>query len=249
MLPLADISTIPEGATLDDKMDLVLSLLFKQSKQLTLFEQKISLLENENKSLRSAVNLLNREVHSLKTTVNNSEQQRKGCTIRLLGLSMSEDESSATDGGKALATRVYERILKPILVAARAKGAIPGCSSVIEECYRVGKASSDKSKPPPVVIKLCSKQIRLTIMRTKKTGMPAPSAADIALGIKRHVIVEDLTRDSLKLLKALAADERVSKAWTIDGSIRFLLASDQTNSVRRVKSVYDSVDSILASIS
>jgi hypothetical protein len=249
MLPSVDISTIPEGATLDDKMDMVLSLLLKQTKQLSVYEEKISSLEAENKSLRSTVNTLSKEMHSLKSAVNNSDQQRRGNTVRLLGLPMSEDEVGATDGGKSLATRVYDRIIKPILAAARAKGAIPSCASVIEECYRAGKASSDKSKPPPVVIKFCSKQIRLTIMRNKKAGMPAPSAADISAGIKRYVIVEDLTRDTLRALKGLAADERVGKAWSIDGSIRFTLASDQSNSVKRVKSVYDSINSIISNVS
>ncbi len=230
-------------------MDIVLSLLFRQSKQLTLYEEKITSLEKENKSLRSAVSSLSKEVLTLKTAVNHNDQQMRGNSIRLLGLPMAEDEIGATDGGKALAQRVYDKILKPILVAARTKGSIPGCASVIEECYRAGRPSSDKSKPPPIVLKLCSKQIRLIILRNKKSGMPAPSAADTAIGIKRHVIVEDLTRDSLRLLKNLAADERVGKVWSIDGYIRFTLTSDPSSTAKRVKSVYETVESIIASAS
>jgi hypothetical protein len=48
-------------------------------------------------------------------------------------------------------------------------------------------------------------------MRTEKAGMPSPTASDIAISIKRHVVMEDLTRDSLRLLKSLAADERVGE--------------------------------------
>jgi hypothetical protein len=156
MLPPTDISSIPEGATQDDKMDMVLSLLLKPSKQLSAYKEKISSLEVENNTLRTSVNVLTREVNNLKIAVNNSDQLRRSNSIRLVGFSMSEDEAGATDGGRSLATRVYAKILKPILSAARAKGAIPSCASVIEECYRVGKASSNKSKPPPVVIQLCS---------------------------------------------------------------------------------------------
>jgi hypothetical protein len=60
MLPTADISTVPKGASMEDKMDIVLSLLFKQSKQLSLYEEKISALEMENKKLNTSVNTLNR---------------------------------------------------------------------------------------------------------------------------------------------------------------------------------------------
>jgi hypothetical protein len=255
MLPLADITTIPEGASLDDKMDIVLSLLLKQTKQLTLYEEKITSLEKENKSLRSSVNVLSKEVHNLKTSANHREQQTRGCSVRLLGLSMAEDEQGSTDGGKALATRIYEKILKPILIAAttatasRTKGAVPGCASIIEDCYRVGRPGADRSKPPPVVIRFCSKQIRLTILRFKKAAMPAPPAADIAAGIKRYIVVEDLTRDSHRMLKSLGEDARVDKVWTIDGTIRFTLANDATHSVKRVKSVYDSIDAVITSAS
>jgi hypothetical protein len=103
MLPINNISTVPEGAFLEDKMDLVLSLLLKQLKQLSVFEEKINSLEKENKSLHSIVSNLSREVYTLKNAVNNSEQQSRGCSIRLLGLPPGEDETDLTDGRKALA--------------------------------------------------------------------------------------------------------------------------------------------------
>jgi hypothetical protein len=243
---------IPEGASLEDKVDIVLSLLIKQSKQLSIYEEKISSLEKENKSLRSSVNTLSKEVHILKNAVNSREQQTRGCSVRLLGLSLSEEERGSTDGGKALSSRIYEKILKPILTAAaaatasRTKGALPACASVIDECYRVGKPGSDKSKPPPVIIRFCSKQIRLSILKYKKVAIPAPPAGDVAAGIRRYIIVEDLTKDSHRMLKNLLLDDRVDKAWTMDGSIRFTLVSDQSHSVKRVKSVYDSVDSVIS---
>jgi hypothetical protein len=38
--------------------------------------------------------------------------------------------------------------------------------------------------------------------------------------------VEDLTRDTHLMLRNLVDDDRVDKAWTIDGTMRFTLASD-----------------------
>jgi hypothetical protein len=40
-------------------------------------------------------------------------------------------------------------------------------------------------------------------------------------------------------------DKRVAKAWSVDGCIRFTLASDPDNIVHKVKSVYDSIDSLI----
>jgi hypothetical protein len=59
-------------------------------------------------------------------------------------------------------------------------------------------------------------------------------------------IVEDLARDSLKTLKNLAVDESVGKAWSMDRLIRFTLASDKAGTVKRVKSIYDPIDTIIA---
>ncbi len=96
-----------------------------------------------------------------------------------------------------------------------------------------------------MVIKFCTKRIRLAILKFKKAAMPAPPAADTSTGIRRFILVEDLTRDTHRMLKSLLDDERVDKAWTIDGSIRFTLVSDQFHSPKRVKSVYKSVDAII----
>jgi hypothetical protein len=53
MLPPADILANPEGTILDNKMDFVLSLLFKQTKQLTLCKEKKATRENNHKSPES----------------------------------------------------------------------------------------------------------------------------------------------------------------------------------------------------
>ncbi len=56
---------------------------------------------------------------------------------------------------------------------------------------------------------------------------------------------EDLTGDTYKKLRELARDDRVAGCWTVGGTIRLKKTSDPST-VLRVKSVYDSNDSILA---
>jgi hypothetical protein len=238
------IPVIPANASMEDKMDIMLQLLVQQTKSIALFQGKIEELEKENNAMKSTIGSLSKEIFVLKNSSNRREQHLLNNSIRIFGVAVHEDEPNTTDGGKALAGRVFEKILKPILVAAKIKGA--NVANVIETCYRAGKASSDKARPPPVVVKLCSPSLRLTILRNKKTGMAPPSEADQRLGIKRFTVVEDLTGDSFKLLRTLAGDSRVEKVWTIDGNIRFTLTGDSTSSIKRVKSVYDSIDKIVA---
>ena len=69
-----------------------------------------------------------------------------------------------------------------------------------------------------------------------------------AAGIKRFVLVEDLTPPNYKKLCELLGDERIEKAWSVEGRLRFVLAGND-KSVKKVKSVYDSVDSIVSSVS
>jgi hypothetical protein len=237
---------IPANATMEDKVDLVLQLLVEQSELLTKSQLRIEQLEKENLALKSSVTSLNKEIYNIKNSSNRRDQNLLNNSIRIFGISVSEDEPNSTDGGKALSLKVFERVLKPVLLAAKVKCSV---STTIEDCYRVGKPTADKTRPPPVVVKLCSPTLRLTILRNKKTGLAPPPEADQRIGIKKFTIVEDLTSDAFKLLKGLAGDSRVAKAWTIDGNIRFTLANDSTGSVKKAKSVYDSIDHVIESAS
>jgi hypothetical protein len=224
---------VPANASLEDKVDIVLDLLVKQSVLLTKSWQKIEELEKENATMRTTISTLSREVHSLKNSSNRREQLLLSNSIRIFGVSIGDDEPNATDGGKALAGKIYDKVLKPVLLAAKIKGT--NASNVIESCYRAGKPSSDKSRPPPVVVKLCSQALRLAILQNKKDGLVPPSEADQRAGIKRYTVAEDLTGDTFKCLRALSADPRVAKVWTIDGHLRFTLVDVQIPVARSKK--------------
>ena len=67
-------------------------------------------------------------------------------------------------------------------------------------------------------------------------------------GIKKFIVVEDLTVPTFKKLSDLLADDRVEKAWSTDGRLRFVLMRDDKG-VKKVKSVFDTTDDILNSAS
>ncbi len=102
-------------------------------------------------SLHSIVSNLSREVYTLKNAVNNSEQQSRGCSIRLLGLPPGEDETDLTDGRKALAHQIYDSLT---LVPPKPRELYTRVCQRYRGLLQVGQPGPDKSKPPPIVIKL-----------------------------------------------------------------------------------------------
>ncbi len=53
---------------------------------------------------------------------------------------------------------------------------------------------------------------------------------------------------TFKKLSDLLADDRVEKAWSTEGKLRFVLMGND-KSVKKVKSVFDSNDEIIGSVS
>jgi hypothetical protein len=246
----ADDFNIPSDATMEEKIDLILHVLAgvaKKQEIIIKLEEKVISLETKTAAQEAVINSLKKEVQHLKESSNDRDQADRGNTLRLFGLPLSRDER---DGNKTTAAVAYDRILKPILSAAKSKGSVPSVpqlSSLVTECYRVGKPGpSESGSPPPIIIKFVNPQHRLAILRTKKENTPSPTDAERAAGFKRFVIVEDLTPANHKTLKDLNSDDRVEKVWSVDGRIRFVLSGDD-KSVKRVKSVFDSVDSIISS--
>jgi len=240
-------------ASADEKLNLLLNAV----SQLLLGQEKIEkltanvvALEMKVAAQETVINTLELDVKKLKESANDRDQQSRENVIRLFNFPMSSDDNAA-DQGKALANRVYERILKPVIVAAKAKddlGSVQQCNNVIDDCFRIGKPSLKDGilRPSPVIIKLRSKQLKQAIMKNKKASLPSPSDREKTAGIKRFVLVEDLTSPTFKKLSEILADERVDKAWTIEGQIRFVLVGND-KSVKKVKSVFDPTCQIIES--
>jgi len=251
--------TVPPNASLEEKVDLILFFLAgmaKKQEQVDALVVQVNTLEAKLASQEIIINTLSKESRTAKEAINNREQADRGNTLRLFGLPLTTDEQ---DGNKTISSIVYDRVLKPILIAAKNKGlatSVPQLSNLITDCYRVGKPSSSSggsgasgaaaATPPPIIIKFGNPQHRLAILKNKKASTPPPTEAERFAGSKRFVLVEDLTSANHRMLKDLQNDERVSKVWSVDGRIRFVL-SGQDESIKRVKSVFDTPDSVIQS--
>ena len=188
------------------------------------------------------------EIYGLKDKCNHFEQRERSLTIRIFSVPMSSDEKDSTDPSKAAAKTAYDRILKPILTAAKDKALIPTVptiANVITDAYRVKPKNSTPAKPTALVIKLASPALKTAIFKSKKDSVPQPTPAESEMGIKRFHIAEDLTGDTYDLLYSLRDHQKIERAWTTDGQIRFIKKGDTTNFVHKVKSVFESPDTIV----
>ena len=145
---------------------------------------------------------------------------------------------------------VYARIIKPILTVAKAKNAIaavPQADTALIGGYRVGvPKKGGRTSPLPVVITFNHKETRDLVMRHKRGNIPVPSPQEREAGVKRLVIVEDLTPDTHRKLKEMVEHDAFAKVWTINGSIRFTLAEDPEGAIGKVVSPYCTIQQILA---
>jgi hypothetical protein len=197
----------------------------------------------------SKVITLQAEVKHLKEIVNSNEQQKKSLSLRLLGLPPSEEELNGPDANAATAKLAYEKIIRPILTSAKAKGkiaSVPSLANTISKAFRTAKLStSSPNVTPPIIITVISQNVKIAILTNKKGNIPVPSPPSTGPRISLN---EDLTADTFSLLKSLREDKRVGRVWSVDGNLKYILANDSENVIHRVKSIYDTVDMILSPV-
>ncbi len=240
-MSIVNATIIPEGLTLEGKIDFMLNMMVTNERARIEDRKLIVKLEDD-------VKLLKKEVRELKTRLNNRDQQARGKSLRLFGVPITPEEAnSGPEAYKALSKRVYD-VIKPMLTAAKNKGeleTVPQLNTAMEDVYRVGRF--DQKTPPPIIINFSNRRIRMAVLRHKKLHTPSPSDDEKKGGAVKFSLVEDLTGPTYKKLKEIQQDERVERAWTMDGSIRFTISGDKSGTIRRVKSIFDPIDVILAS--
>jgi len=231
-------------ATVDKKLDIIIGNLSELSAKFDRLEAKVSTLQAVSDSHGAAIAGLEKEVKLLKEAGNLRDQQSRNTVIRIFNLPVSEGES--TDGNKGLSSKVYDRVLKPVLAAAKTKGDIavlPQAGTVIEDCFRT-RAAAASGGVAPVIVKLANSKMKTVILRNKRDNIPAPSRAEAAAGALPAFMVEDLTPATHQKMMEIKQDRRIAKIWTVEGQIRYTLVTSP-NKILKVRSVFDSVESIL----
>ena len=246
----------PKSDKSDTKLDQILEQL-KQLDQLTPMAQKIDQLHSSLGTLKEELGsltftvqghedrltALETDMMAQKELANNQQQQLRSLTIRLLNVPATVGESTNTFSW--LRDIVYNRFLTPLLAAAKDNSVlseIPPMNSLIESCFCPYAAIPDKL-PPPIIIKLTNRPLKIAVMSNKKE-LPKPTGFETSGGVTRFILVEDLTPDNHRCLVALSKSKLTGKVWSVDGRIKYTMA-DKPNDVLTVKSVFDPITTIL----
>lgn len=237
--------------TTDDKLNKLAGMMEKLQKSHDSTEallldslKRVDVLEEKSSNHQNKLTAHDQEIFALKNQVNSINIASRSSSVRLMGFPVADDESKLTDGGKAFSNRIYEKVIKPVLNAAKSKGeiaSIPTSLGIFESAYRVSRATPG-GRPPPIVVTFSSKPIRLAVLRNKKGNIPIYTTSD---GTSyKPFIVEDLTAPTYRMLKELQEDDRVFKVWSLEGRLRYTLKNSPTE-VHQVKSVFHSIESFI----
>ena len=220
-------------------------------KELQAKTELVERLTKEVSTLKSKVDSMEKEMKEVQSNVNDREQYARSWSVRINGLNVSKEEEDKLGKDRAVMKKAYEKVLKPILLAAKEEGAIETVPAsyynLLENGHKltyIQRPGTTAGGPPAVIVRFSSRFMRNTVLRYKRRFMPTPTTAEVAAGAARYSIFEDLTKVNFRLLKGLIADPRFSKCWTVDGKLRFILAEDSSNRVHMVESIHLSLDQI-----
>ncbi len=242
----AIISKLKKLDTLEGKIDDFNNRFESLSNKVTSNTNDIAAIRDDLDKFKVKVNT---DIRSLRTSHNNREQRLRSSTIRIFNVPYTRGES--LDNFKGLTAKVYDRIIRPTLVAAKSAGDIGSVQqqqNVIDSCFRAFTArdpaeASPQTPPPPVIVRLANNSLKGTVMKFRKSVTDL-SEGERDAGGRRFIIVEDLTPDTHKLLRELQQDARTDKVWSVNGVISYTLVGKA--GVTKVKNVYMPVSEILA---
>jgi hypothetical protein len=254
MAPASRTTANSKGAAMDppdtsSQLELILAKLTALESLPSKVEslEKLLLASNARAdSLQQQLTVKDKIICDLQAKTNSLEQYNRGWSIRLNNIPLPDHDQ--TDTYTVMKT-VFDKALKPIFEGAIDRGMLakmPAFDEVLETAHILPAKSNDR--PKPIIARFYSRNIRSLVFRLKKELAPT-TTINTKSGERKKVLLypiyEDLTKTTHTLLQALLNDPRTGPVWTIGGSIRFRLKDD--NTVRKVVSVFDSIEVILNS--
>ena len=225
------------------------------STRLAHIESILKVTQAENNFLKKELADSNQESNQLKAKLNSLEQHHRSWSVRVTGLKIpAEDEFDSN----MVKVHLYEQLLKPILEGAVSKNILPTLPTACEVIERAHILPAKDKATKSVIARFYCRDMRQLIFKLKKEFAPKEKAGattrsssttgegpsrPLAARLK-YQIYDDLTKVNFQKMKAIGADTRVDQCWSANGQIKFKLVGSQT--VKSVKSVFDSIDTILS---
>ena len=165
----------------------------------------------------------------------------------MLGVLLTNEEER---NNSAVADKLYNLVLLPLLTGAKEKGAIshiPTREQLIEKAHILpGKDGEHK----PIIVRFFYREIRAVCFQHKKEFAARVSASITAGGQDKEragsycfPFYEDLTRANFLMMRAIGAHKDVQQCWSINGQLKFKMVDSTT--VKKVSTIYDTVDNII----
>ena len=228
------------------EMNTKLSALMEKFESL---EASLLAVTKEKEILRSTVAEQAEEVAELRNSLNDLEQYARNWSMRILNIPIPKQSEADT---RFVMNTVYEALIYPILEGAKANGDIdhvPECDVLLETAHILpGKGDGAK----PIIARFYSRYWRNLVFRNRKEFAPREAGSTAVSNTRsstsrvtrmKFPFFEDLTRATFKKLGDIKKLERVSSAWTVNGSIRFKIKDNDT--IFKVSSINESVDDIV----
>ena len=99
--------------------------------------------------LQRRISSISREVDSIKEKQNDIEQESKAYLVRINGLSVSDTEMEDLGYEKAIMKKAYDKVIKPILTAAKNNGVIESSTSWSRAHWSAGASRISRAEPSP----------------------------------------------------------------------------------------------------
>jgi len=244
--------TVPESPTspsapsaMDAAVNTIMAKLDLMTNQMTSHFSKIESLEAAVVGLRadlaaSVKNNLKKDEVILKQQdqINSCEQSIRSSSIRILGLPLVKDAPAST-----ILNTVFDLIVQPILEHAKLKGDLegyPGRRFIIDSAFCIPAKNPASC---PVIVKFSSSFIRNLVFQYKNDALPKGPDPITKRIRSTFAIYEDLTSANFAQMRSLTEDPRTTSIWTYNGQIKF--RTKDTDNIYRVRSLTDTVDSIL----
>jgi hypothetical protein len=240
----AAIAEIPDTNTQLELILAKLTALETLPAKVAALEKLLSDSNAQNLALQKQIAEKDKAIAELTAKTNSLEQYNHSWSVRLNNIQLPDGDRTYT-----VMQTVFDKALRPIFEGAKKCGlipTIPDCDDVLETAHILPAKASDR--PEPIIARFYSRNMRAMVFRLKKEFAPTTTITT-KTGKKTTVhlypIYEDLTKPAHQLLQDLLKDPRTGPVWTIGSHIRYRLKNDDT--VRKVVSVFDSVDDILGS--
>ncbi len=246
-----------ETADISGQLEELKNIINSYKERFDKLEKMMETTTNENKELKKKHEELQKvlkerdvELYGLRDKLNDQEQYIRGWSVRILHVDIPENE--VTDPLKVM-QQVHSRVFLPILRGALDKGlirSIPAAEELLETAHVL---PAKQGTVPPIICRFYTRNMRTLMFRLKRDCAtreePEPHTAGTRgerakPGRYLHPFYEDLTRANFSKFRAMSQHQQVQSCWTVNGSIRYKLVGEEV--IRKVKSVYSSVEDIIA---